>query len=293
MSSQERLSVESDSPLVAPPEALGSVTPRKSSTAEPANFVTTPDDSADAHPNEHETTEAYERWLPPPRRMASAPVALSCEHASQRLPEPYSWSEADQRLVGTHWAFDLGARELTLALARHLKVPAVLSRFSRLLIDPNRSLDSETLFRKVAEGRPVELNTDLTDEEKERRLARYYRPYHESVARTVAAAEAAPVVFSLHTFTPLYEGAARSMEVGVLFDRAEALAHRMGAHMEAAGLVVAYNEPYSGKSGMMHAVESHATQAGREAVELEVRQDLCVDPEFRARLVPILAGLFA
>ena len=39
-----------------------------------------------------------------------APVFLTCEHASQRLPEGWSWPAPDRRLVGTHWAYDLGAR---------------------------------------------------------------------------------------------------------------------------------------------------------------------------------------
>ena len=41
-----------------------------------------------------------------------AGVLVTCEHASERLPSPWSWSERDRRLVGTHWAFDLGAADL-------------------------------------------------------------------------------------------------------------------------------------------------------------------------------------
>src|SRR5690606_18998130 len=73
-------------------------------------------------------------------------VVLTCEHASERLPSPYAWPTGDARLVGTHWAFDLGIAPFARALAAELGAPAVLSRFSRLLVDPNRPLDAPTLF---------------------------------------------------------------------------------------------------------------------------------------------------
>jgi predicted N-formylglutamate amidohydrolase len=38
-------------------------------------------------------------------------------------------------------------------------------------------------------------------------------------------------------------------------------------------------------------VDTHATAHGRRAIEIEVRQDLAVDPAFRARFVPALAAL--
>lgn len=240
----------------------------------------------------HDIHDAYETWFPELDLRADAPVVLSCEHASQRMPEGFEWHPEDEHLRGTHWAFDLGVRELTLELALHVGAPAVLSRYSRLIVDPNRSLDSETLFRTVAEGRPVHMNQDLSEEAKQARLDRLYHPYHRAVSRAVEETTSAPVVFAIHSFTPLYEGDPRPMEVAVLFDQADDLAHRLGADMEAAGLKVAYNAPYSGKAGMMHAVERHAMEFGREAVELEVRQDLVVDPVFREKLVPILARLF-
>ena len=241
---------------------------------------------------EHQVFDSHEVWRPPAAEGASAPVVLTCEHASQRMPEGFEWLAADRHLRGTHWAFDLGARAITLWLAAHTGAPAVLSRFSRLIVDPNRGLDSDTLFRTRAEGHPVTMNGDLSDAEREARLERFYHPYHRAVSEVVRDTPSAPVIFAIHTFTPLYEGDPRAMEVAVLFDQADDLAQRLGQDMEDAGLKVAYNDPYSGKAGMMYAVERHALEYGREAVELEVRQDLSVDPEFRRKLVPILARLF-
>lgn len=222
---------------------------------------------------------------------SGAGILITCEHASQRLPAPWSWSERDQRrLVGTHWAYDLGAAELAREYAQAIGAVAVLSRFSRLLVDPNRPEDSDTLFRAIAEGEPVELNAAIDPAEREIRLDAYYRPFHEAVDREVAAS-GAPILLAMHSFTPLYEGTTRTLEVGVLFDEEEALALQMVDTLSRAGFAAAPNEPYSGREGLIHVVKRHARTHARRAIEIEVRQDLAVDPAFRARLVPLLASM--
>lgn len=224
------------------------------------------------------------------RAGTRAGVLITCEHASERLPSPWSWSARDRRLVGTHWAFDLGAADLARAYAEEVGGVAVLSRFSRLLADPNRPESSPTLFRDVAEGEPVELNASIDPAEREIRLDGYYRPFHEAVDREVAASRA-PLLLAMHTFTPLYEGTPRALEVGVLFDREEALALRMVEALRAAGLRAEPNQPYSGREGLIHVVDRHARTHGRRAIEIEVRQDLAVEAGFRAHFVPLLASL--
>jgi predicted N-formylglutamate amidohydrolase len=225
------------------------------------------------------------------RGAVEAPVFLSCEHASERLPAPFTWPEGDRRLVGTHWAYDLGARELTLELAAALNASAVLSRFTRLLADPNRPEDHGDLFRAVAEGEPVLLNQAVSASERELRLSRYHRPYHAAVDAELGRVRA-PVLLAIHSFTPLYEGKVRTVELGVLFDREEQAAEALGAALAAELPGVAYNEPWSGKAGLMYSCERHAERHGRLALELEVRQDLAVMPEYRARLIDVLVRHF-
>jgi len=89
----------------------------------------------------------------------SAGVVVTCEHASERVPEGFAaetgfaWPEADRWLRGTHWAYDLGAEAIALEYAEAVRARLVCARFSRLLIDPNRALGDGTLFRDLAEGR--------------------------------------------------------------------------------------------------------------------------------------------
>lgn len=217
------------------------------------------------------------------------PLVLSCEHASNALPDGWSWPERDRWLVETHWAWDIGAADLTRSLARLLGVPAVLTRFSRLLIDPNRAVTSPTLIRDVADGKLVHLNRKVKGEERERRIQTLYRPYHASLRDTVLQNPGARVL-SIHSFTPIYEGGPpRPMEVGVLFDDQEAAAFRLAEAIRSTGTITALNEPYSGRNGLMYAAQTAAAVDGREALEIEVRQDLAGDPERCAVVVERLA----
>lgn len=233
-----------------------------------------------------ETREAFEIV----RGGESAGVFVTCEHASERLPEPWSWPEPDRRLLGTHWASDLGAADLAREYAARIGTVALLSRFSRLLCDPNRAEHEPSLFRDVAEREPVHLNLDLTLAERESRLTQYHRPFHAAVDRELGGRPGLHTLLSMHSFTPLYEGQPRALEVGVLFDREDALGEQLVSAFARAGFHVAPNEPYSGKEGLIHSAAVHAERFGLRAVELEVRQDLAVDPAFRARFLAVLAS---
>ncbi len=219
-------------------------------------------------------------------------VVFTCEHASAELPEPWTWPEQDDWLLDTHWASDIGAALFTRRVAQLMNAPAVLSRFSRLLIDPNRPLDSDTLFRENAEGRMVYLNEMLLEVERERRINGFYLPYHAAVSAMVERSRG-DTVFSIHTFTDNYDGEARALEVGVLFDHDEEPAHRLVHHLQAAGFHVAPNEPWSGKVGLAYSPVRHAQEFGRCALEIEARQDLIVEESFAERLAEALASFFS
>jgi predicted N-formylglutamate amidohydrolase len=229
--------------------------------------------------------EAYEELLGGPDAIA----VLSCEHASARLPEPWSWDEQDRWLPALHWASDLGARALTLELAGALSASAVLSRFTRLLVDPNREPQHPDLFRRVADGKTVQLNRSIDEHERARRLHGYYEPFHAALDRALARSHA-PLLLSIHSFTPNYEGEVREVEIGVLFNREQQHARALHAALAERFSGVAENEPWSGKGGLMYCAESHADRFDRIALELEVRQDRLEDTAYRAQLVQVLSA---
>jgi len=228
-------------------------------------------------------SDAFDRIEGPSRQ-----VVLTCEHASARLPEPYRWGD-DAWIVGTHWSYDIGAADLTADLAAALGASAVRSRFSRLLCDPNRPVGSPTMFVREAEGRTLELNRDLTDDDIGHRLTTCYQPFHDAVDAAVASRPGA-MVLSVHSFTPVFRGQARDFHVGVLFDDDEVPARRLADRLAAAGLSVRVNDPYSGQGGFMFSASDVARRHQRVAIELEIRQDVCASPPWRARFAALLAA---
>lgn len=220
-------------------------------------------------------------------RDRSAPLMLTCEHASAKLPAPYAWPRGDAWLAHTHWAVDLGAADLTRELAEAMGASAVLCGFSRLLIDPNRPLGSPTSIRMRAEGRTIELNASVDAVERRRRVA-YWEGYHHG-AESAARDSEAPVLFAVHSFTPVYEGQQRELSIGVLFDHEEAAAERLARWLEPLG-PVRLNEPYSGRDGLIYSAQRHADASGKRPLEIEVRQDLAAEPRFRAELIELLCA---
>ena len=74
-----------------------------------------------------------------------AGVLVVCDHAANAIPPGYGTLGLPRKALERHIAYDIGAADVTRALAAELGAPAVLSTFSRLIIDPNRGLDDPTL----------------------------------------------------------------------------------------------------------------------------------------------------
>jgi len=213
------------------------------------------------------------------------PCLITCEHASNELPEGWSWKDGDERLQNMHWAYDLGATEITEELVAACSAVGVLSNFSRLLIDANRDLTQENLFRTVADGLPVQLNQNLTRKEEERRIRGFWEPFHTEIDR-ISQGLKPRFLLSVHSYTPLYEGEPRDVQIGVLHDNrnpelASQWCKRLG---ELSGMDVRINEPYTGMDGYMYSASIHAERADCPTIEMEFRQDLLVDPETRGKL---------
>lgn len=224
--------------------------------------------------------------MTPPYRIIGDPTAargpfiFTCEHASNR-PVGVEPSPADQVLLDDHWGYDIGVARLCERLAVATDSVAVLSDFSRLVIDPNRPLDHETLVVDRCGDQPVSFNQDLSLVELRRRIETLYVPYHDAIDRVARArlARGPAHLISMHSFTPEWFGTRRGMEIGVLFDEHVVHAERIEAAMRAEGFCVALNEPYSGMASLfVYSVLRHGRANAVPFIELEVRNDLLRDP---------------
>lgn len=204
-------------------------------------------------------------------------LILLCDHASNRVPPEYRSLGLAAPQFDRHIAYDIGARDLTLGLAERLGAGAVLSCFSRLLIDPNRGLDDPTLIMRISDGAAVPGNRDVDAEERQRRIERFHAPYHRAVSQMIGAVRRqglVPLIVSIHSFTPVWRGRPRPWHVGILWDRDEAMASAMIRGFAAQGdLVVGDNEPYHGALEG-DTLNTHGTGPGLPHALVEVRQDL-------------------
>jgi predicted N-formylglutamate amidohydrolase len=195
--------------------------------------------------------------------------------------------------MGRHIAYDIGAAGVSRHLAELLGAPAILSRFSRLVIDPNRGEDDPTLIMRLYDGTIVPGNRHLDEAERSRRLDTYHRPYHAAYAK-LAARRADTIIVAIHSFTPRLNGRApRPWHVGILHAGWDQRLSRPLLDLLRAepDLCVGENQPYAGHLPG-DAVDRHALIPGRPNALIEVRQDLIADEggqrAWAERLAPLL-----
>lgn len=225
---------------------------------------------------------------------ATCGLVLLCDHAANALPDAYGSLGLPPHEFHRHIAYDIGAAGVTERIAEVLNAPAILTHYSRLLIDPNRGADDPTLIMQISDGAVVPGNATIDEAERSARIARYYEPYHAAISDAIDAALEAgkpPVLFSVHSFTSAWRGVQRPWHVGVLWDKDPRLAlPLLDAFQAIPGLVAGDNVPYSGQL-YGDTLYRHGTSRGLAHVLIEVRQDLILAPEGQAEWGDRLAGV--
>ncbi|KRB51741.1 N-formylglutamate amidohydrolase [Rhizobium sp. Root708] len=223
-------------------------------------------------------------------------MVLLGDHAMNRLPPRYGDLGLPATAFARHIAYDIGIEALTRTLSQRLGVPAVLGGFSRLLIDPNRGEDDPTLIMRISDGAIVPGNHPITAEEWNHRIEAFHRPYHNAVSETIAktanASGRAPLVLSLHSYTPAWKGIPRPWHAAVLWDSDDRAVRPLLEQLRREpALIVGDNEPYDGalKGDTMY---RHCMVSGIPHALLEVRQDLIGDEAGVAAWADRLAPIF-
>ena len=229
----------------------------------------------------------------------AAGVLFICDHAANALPEAYGTLGLTREELDRHIGYDIGSAWITRRLAALFNAPAVLSRFSRLLIDPNRGADDPTLVMQIADGTVVPGNTGISTSEIEFRLSQFWQPYRAAVSVTIEAMlknGPPPALVSLHTFTPAWRGQVRPWETGILWDCDPRFAKPLIEAMREDGLKAGDNEPYDGALAG-DTLNEEVTRRGLAGLLIETRNDL-VSTEIAAnawagRLAKILRPVLA
>ena len=226
-------------------------------------------------------------------------LLVTCDHASNRVPDAVCGGSLGLAPcdMARHIAWDPGAAGVTRHLADALGAPAILSDFSRLVIDPNRGEDDPTLIMQVYDGTVIPGNRGICAAEAARRRALCYDPYHAALAG-LAGARPDRVIVAIHSFTPqLQGGPPRPWEIGILHGRDGRLALPLLDLLRAeTKLCVGENEPYGGHLDG-DSIDRHALKPGRPNVLIEIRNDVIgSDAEqaaWAARLAPMIASVLA
>lgn len=215
-----------------------------------------------------------------------APVVLLCEHASNAFPPPFGTLGLDEAARNSHAAWDPGALDMAKRLSRTWGVPLVHSNVSRLIYDCNRPPEAPGAMPETSEVFEIPGNRALSQAERDRRTQAVYVPFVAAVDAAVSASRPGAIV-TLHSFTPVYFGKPRAVEIGVLYDADARLAEAMLAQ-DWGGFVVAGNAPYGPEDGVTHSLKLHALSRGLPNVMIEIRNDLLATPEAAARVFSVL-----
>lgn len=202
-------------------------------------------------------------------------ILIVADHASNRVPDGIDLG-LESTLLEAHIAIDIGVAAVAERMVRP-GVAAYLADVSRLVCDFNRDRDAPAIVPETSDGHAIPGNR-LNSTEREARIARYFDPYHAALAELLEVAPPALIV-SLHSFTPRLAsdpGQQRPWHVGVLYNQDERAPRVALPLLEAEGLVVGDQLPYSGKI-LNATMNRHAEAHGRLYLGLELRQDEIAD----------------
>jgi predicted N-formylglutamate amidohydrolase len=228
------------------------------------------------------------------RDQPGDPFVFVCEHASNRIPRTLGTLGLPPAALERHIAWDPGAAPLTLGLAARLGGPAILQRYSRLVIDCNRMPTLPDAITALSEDTAVPGNQNLDDAARQQRIDAIWTPFHDAVDQLIDArlAKGRPsLLVTLHSFTPVYRGISRPWHVGIISTGDRSLAEPMLAALRRdSTLVVGDDQPYSARDNVDYTIRRHAFDKGLPHVMIEVRNDLLRSPAEIAAWVDRLAN---
>ena len=236
---------------------------------------------------------------PPPVRVlrpeGRSDFVLTADHAGRAIPKCLGTLGLPDSELARHIAWDIGIACVTERLSDALDAAAVLQNYSRLVIDSNRQPGLDSSIPVISELTIIPGNENLSPEERDARQLEIFQPYHDRIERLLEARRASgrrTVLIAMHSFTPVFKGVSRSVEIGILYHRDNRLAHMMLDLLRREGnLAVGDNEPYAVGDLSDYTVPVHGEKRGLPHVEIEIRQDLIADASGQAAWAARLARL--
>lgn len=230
-------------------------------------------------------------------RAAPGPFVFVCEHAVNAFPAPWGGLGLDPATRQSHAAWDPGALGLARGLAARLNAPLVRATHSRLIYDLNRPPHSPGSMPARSEIHEIPGNAAIAPEERLARTQALYLPFHAQLRACLATRLALgerPILVTVHSFTPVWHGTPRAVELGIIHDADPSLAQAVLAEARAqTTLDSQINAPYSAADEVTHTLALQATPLGLKNVMLELRNDLIADAAAQAAMAERLSAVLA
>ena len=215
-------------------------------------------------------------------REGGGPFVIVCEHASNRMPRALGLLGLTVADLERHIAFDPGAADLAAEIARRVDGALVLQRYSRLVIDCNRSPEQPDAISTLSETTEIPGNRGLSPEDRAARVAAIWHPFHAALEHLLdqrRAAARGAILVTVHSFNPVYRGVSRLWHAGIITTRNRAFADAVREHLsQDRGLNVGDNQPYSAKDNVDYTIRRHGADRELDNVMIEIRNDLLRTP---------------
>ncbi|WP_170544976.1 N-formylglutamate amidohydrolase [Ruegeria arenilitoris] len=208
-------------------------------------------------------------------------VLLVCEHASSRIPAFLGDMGLTAEARESHIAWDPGALGVAQQIAGLMSAPLVHGGVSRLVYDCNRPPEAAGAMPIKSEQYDIPANARMTPDERQARVENIYVPFTQAVSGQIAQHRPSlQLMVTVHSFTPVFNGHQRAVELGILHGRDDRFAVAMVAAVPAQpSFETRLNEPYSAADGVAHTLDVQAYPNGLLNVMIEIRNDLIRTPE--------------
>lgn len=224
----------------------------------------------------------------------STDIIFICDHASNFIPKSYNDLGLSKKNLNTHIAYDIGAKKLTVHLAKTLNQNYFISNFSRLLIDPNRDLKDSSLILSNSFNINIPGNEKIDIEERKVRIKQFYIPYHKKLFKFVQKKiekSKSVILISIHTFNKVTPKFNRSVEVGLLWNKNMELLLPIQKKLLNMKIHVGRNYPYSGFH-YNHTLDKLIENFNLDTISIEIRNDLICSQKGIKKYVHIFENIF-
>jgi predicted N-formylglutamate amidohydrolase len=199
-------------------------------------------------------------------------LIITCEHAGNQVPDCYQHIFSNIKdILESHRGYDPGALEIARYLATECNAPLFICETTRLLIEPNRSIDSHELYSTYSRI--------LFETDHEAIIKQYYYPHRNGVEEVISKVSKPVLHLSIHSFTPVLNGEVRTVDLGILYDpvrksETEFCSYLMdGLEQNLPYLNIEFNAPYKGTDdGFTTYLRKNFSDRDYLGIEIEVNQ---------------------